>query len=53
MDLLSLVSKFDELVGFLVLVLSGLIGIAMMIPGDQPEKSLQNVLDFIKKFSKK
>lgn len=53
MDLLSLVSKFDELVGFLALVLSGLIGIAMMIPGDQPEKSLQKVLDFLKKLSKK
>lgn len=53
MDLLSLVGKIDELMGLIAMVLSGLIGIAMLIPGDQPEKSLQKILDFIKKFSKK
>lgn len=34
-------------------VLSGVIGIALLIPGDQPEKALQGVVDFIAKFSKK
>jgi hypothetical protein len=53
MDLISLVMKVEEIAGLLVLVLTGLIGISMMIPGEQPEKALQSILDVIKKFSKK
>ena len=34
-------------------VLSALIGLFMLIPGEQPEKALQAVVDFIAKFSKK
>lgn len=34
-------------------VLTGIIGICMLIPGEQPEKALQGVVDFIAKFSKK
>jgi len=36
-----------------VALINAIIGIAMMIPGDQPEKFLQSVVDFIGKFSKK
>lgn len=53
MDLVSLIMKLEGLAGSLALVLTGLIGVFMLIPGDQPEKSLQKALDFIKKFSKK
>jgi hypothetical protein len=53
MDLISLIGKVQEVVGMVSLVLTGLIGIALLIPGEQPEKALQSVLDFIKKFSKK
>lgn len=53
MDLISLVMKVEEIAGLLVLVLTGLIGLSMLIPGDQPEKALQSILDVIKKFSKK
>jgi len=53
MDLISIIGKAQDIAGMLILVLSGLIGIFMLIPGDQPEKALQAVLDFIKKFSKK
>lgn len=35
------------------MVLSGVIAIAMMIPGEQPEKALQKILDFISKLSNK
>ena len=34
-------------------IITALIGFFMLIKGDQPEKFLQGVLDFIGKFSKK
>jgi len=34
-----------------VAVLSALIALFMLIPGDQPEKALQGIVDFLKKFS--
>lgn len=34
-------------------ILVGVIGIALLIPGEQPEKALQGVVDFLSKFSKK
>jgi hypothetical protein len=37
----------------LVAMITAIIAIAAMIPGDQPEKFLQSVVDFISKFSKK
>jgi hypothetical protein len=36
-----------------VAVLTALIGFFMLIPGEQPEKALQAVVDFLSKFSKK
>ena len=53
MDLLSIVVKVQEIAGLVSMILAGLIGISLMIPGEQPEKALQTALDFIKKFSKK
>lgn len=53
MDILSIVGKVQEVAGLLILILTGLIGISLMIPGDEPEKSLQKALDFLKRFSKK
>jgi len=34
-------------------VLSGIIAIALLIPGEQPEKALQGIVDFLKKYSSK
>ena len=34
-------------------VLTALIVLFAIIPGEQPEKALQSVLDFVKKFSNK
>lgn len=53
MDILSIMAQAQHVAGLVIMILTGVIGIAMMIPGEQPEKSLQKVLDFIKKFSKK
>lgn len=48
-----LVVHGPEVVSAVVALLSGVITIALIIPGEQPEKALQSVVDFLKKFSKK
>lgn len=53
MDLVSFMAKAQDVLGMVSMVLTGLIGISLLIPGDQPEKALQSILDVIKKFSKK
>jgi hypothetical protein len=40
-------------VGALTAVLSAVIGVASLIKGDEPEKTLQKVVDFLSKFSRK
>ena len=42
-----------ELVTAIVAVLTGIIGIAMLIPGEEPEKTLKAVADWLSKFSRK
>lgn len=37
----------------LIGVLTALIGLFMLVPGEEPEKTLQKVVDFVTKFSKK
>lgn len=53
MDMIKIIATAQDVIGFSILIISGLIGIALLIPGDQPEKALQAALDFLKKFSKK
>lgn len=36
-----------------VAILSALIALFLVIPGEQPEKTLQAIVDFLAKFSKK
>lgn len=56
-QLLALVAFFGahwhELLDSFILLLLGLIGIFLLIPGDQPEKAMQAIVDFLKKFSVK
>ena len=42
-----------EMVGALVMICNALIVIFLPIKGDQPEKFLQGVVDFLSKFSAK
>lgn len=42
-----------EIVAAIVAILSGVIAIAMLIPGEQPEKALLGVVKFLEKFSAK
>jgi len=39
--------------GAIVAVLSALAALFMLIPGEQPEKTLYKIVDFLAKFSKK
>ena len=43
----------QDVISALVAVLSAAIAVSLLIPGDQPEKSLQKIVDFIQKISKK
>lgn len=46
-------TNFQPVVNSLIAMLSGLVAICLLIPGEQPEKFLQSVVDFLTKFSKK
>jgi hypothetical protein len=43
----------QQWLSLVVALLSAIIAICMLIPGDQPEKALKAIVDFIAKFSKK
>jgi hypothetical protein len=34
-------------------ILAALLAVAMLVPGDQPDKTLEKILDFVKKYSRK
>lgn len=51
--LMILVSNYELILSSIVMILSGVIAIAILIPGEQPEKFLQAVVDFISKISTK
>jgi hypothetical protein len=40
-------------VGAVVALLTAVIAVASLIPGDEPEATLQKVVDFLSKFSRK
>jgi hypothetical protein len=42
-----------DVISAVVLLLSGVAGIAMLIPGDEPEKSIKAVADWLAQFSRK
>jgi hypothetical protein len=48
-----LVAHGPDVVSGVMAVLSGVIAISLVIPGEQPEKALKAVVDFLSKFSRK
>ena len=48
-----IMSNYQTLVTDLVALVTALIAIALIIPGPEPEATLQKILDWLKKFSKK
>lgn len=48
-----LTTEGPQLLTAVVGALTAVIGVCLLIPGDQPEKALQKVVDFLAKFSRK
>lgn len=42
-----------EILGALMALLSGVIAVSLLIPGEQPEKALKSVVAFLEKLSRK
>ncbi len=54
LEIVKMIVQFGpEILSGVVAILSGVIAIAMIIPGEQPEKALKGVVAFLEKFSKK
>lgn len=47
------IANYQVYIGLIVGVLSAVIALCLVIPGEQPEKFLQGIVDFLSKFSKK
>lgn len=52
-QILILLGKAPEMIGYVVSALGALIALFLLIPGPQPEKFLQSCVDFLSRFSKK
>ena len=54
-SIISLITSQDWLacLGATTALLGAVIAIAQLIPGDEPENTLQKIVDFLAKFSKK
>jgi len=57
MDVNSLVSNiannWQQYLGVITAVLTAAIAVATVVPGDEPEKTLQKIVDFISQISRK
>lgn len=47
------VANGPQFISAVVAVLSAVIALCLLVPGEQPEKALQGVVDFLSKFSLK
>lgn len=52
-QLIAFLSQLDNYAAAVNAVLAALIALFVIIPGDQPEKTLQSIVDLIKKISRK
>ena len=54
-SIISLVTSQDWIawLGAVTALLGAVIAVAQLIPGDEPENTLQKVVDFLAKFSRK
>jgi len=54
-NIISLITSVDLFawLGAITALLGAVIAVAQLIPGDEPEATLQKVVDFLAKFSKK
>lgn len=52
-EILVIIDKLPVYINLVLPLMAAIIAIALVIPGEQPEKFLQAAVDFLKKFSKK
>ena len=52
-DFIKLILSYREIIGGIIMAFSGVLVVALIIPGEQPDKFLQSAIDFLKKFSSK
>ena len=53
MDIIGILGQAQNIIGAIIMICGGLITIALIIPGEQPEKFLQGAVEFLTKFSRK
>lgn len=54
MKILQMIIEYGPaFISALLAVLTALIGLFMLIPGEQPEKALKSIVDVVAKFSRK
>jgi hypothetical protein len=54
MDIINnIATNWQQYVGILTAVLTAAIAVATVIPGDEPERTLQKIVDFISSVSRK
>lgn len=46
-------ANYQQIISASIALLSGVIAVCLLIPGDAPEKQLQGVVNFLSKFSVK
>lgn len=49
----ELIAQIGTWIGAVTVLLTAVIGICQLIPGEQPEKTLQKIVDIVTKFSTK
>lgn len=52
-SIISIFTNIGPIVAAVNAALISIIAVAALIPGDQPEKALQGIVDFLSQFSKK
>jgi len=50
---LKIIEDLPMYITLLVALLTAVMAIALVIPGEQPEKALKGIIEFLSKFSKK
>ena len=48
-----IMANYEAVLAAVMALLSGIIAVALLVPGQEPERTLQKIVDFLKKFSKK
>ena len=48
-----LIENYQAVIASIIALLMGVIGVALLIPGPEPERTLQKIVDFLRGISRK